>query len=59
MLCEFCRRRMAEMDFWIRKAIGWALGEYSKTNPNSVRNFVEENQVRMSGLTLREASKYI
>jgi len=59
MLFEFCRGRMEEKDFWIRKAIGWVLREYSKTNPDSVRRFVEEERLRMSGLTLREASKYI
>ncbi len=59
MLFEFCRKRMHEKDFWIRKAIGWVLREYSKTNKDAVRQFVEENREKMSGLSLREASKYI
>lgn len=59
MLFGFCTKRMEEKDFWIRKAIGWALREYSKTNPEAVQRFVEEKRSGMSGLTLREASKYV
>ncbi len=59
MLFEFCARCMEEKVFWIRKAIGWALREYSKTNPDSVREFVEKTHERMSGVTWREARKYI
>src|SRR5690606_33699083 len=35
MLFDFCRRRAHETEFFIRKAIGWALREYSKTDPRS------------------------
>jgi 3-methyladenine DNA glycosylase AlkD len=45
-------------EFFIRKAQGWALREYSKTNPRWVRNFLDANP-ELSGLTQREASKYI
>ncbi|MFM7301280.1 MAG: DNA alkylation repair protein, partial [Crocinitomicaceae bacterium] len=31
-----------EKEFFIQKAIGWSLREYAKTNPESVRAFVEE-----------------
>lgn len=46
-----------EKEFFIRKAIGWALREYSKTNKNWVSDFVKNND--MSGLSKREASKYL
>ena len=59
MLFDFCRLCMEEKTFWMRKAIGWALRDYSKTKPASVRQFVEENRERMSKVTLREAVKYI
>lgn len=59
MLFDFCRKRMDEKEFWIRKAIGWVLREYSKTHPDSVGRFVEENRNSLSGLSLREASKYL
>ncbi len=45
-------------EFFIRKAQGWALREYSKTNPLAVRTFVENNP-QLSGLTRREALKYV
>jgi len=44
-------------EFFIRKAIGWALREYSKTNPAYVVEFVENNQ--LSGLSQREALKWL
>lgn len=44
-------------EFFIQKAIGWALREYSKTNPDSVRQFMEKHP--LSKLSVREGSKYI
>lgn len=44
-------------DFWIQKAIGWALREYSKTNKSWVKNVIDNNQ--HSDLVLKEASKYL
>ena len=44
-------------DFFIRKAIGWALREYSKTNPGWVKKFVQ--QQALSPLSKREALKRI
>jgi 3-methyladenine DNA glycosylase AlkD len=45
-------------EFFIRKAQGWALREYSKVNPVWVSDFLEANP-QLSGLTHREASKYL
>ena len=45
-----------EKEFFIQKAIGWSLREYAKTNPVSVRNFVEESGIQ--GLAKREALKH-
>jgi 3-methyladenine DNA glycosylase AlkD len=44
-------------EFFIRKAIGWALREYSKTNPEWVTNFVANN--KLSPLSEKEALKRI
>lgn len=44
-------------EFFINKAIGWALREYSKTNKEWVRNFINSN--KLSKLSKREGSKYI
>lgn len=45
--------------FFIDKAIGWALREYSKTNPLWVRSFIAEEINVLSRLSIREASKYL
>lgn len=44
-------------EFFINKAIGWALREYSKTNQNWVRQFLASHLLHP--LSVREASKYI
>ena len=43
--------------FWIRKAIGWILREYSKTNPGAVIEFVNSHQ--LSNLSRKEALKRV
>ena len=50
---------MDQTEFFINKAIGWALRDYSKTNPEWVARFIEQNKKRMSELSIREASKYL
>ncbi|MDT2661580.1 DNA alkylation repair protein [Enterococcus hulanensis] len=44
-------------EFFIQKAIGWALRDYSKVNPDWVKNFMQQHS--LSKLALREGSKYI
>lgn len=44
-------------EFFINKAIGWALREYSKTDADAVMNFVERND--LSNLSKREALKWL
>ena len=46
-------------EFFINKAIGWSLRDYSKTNPNWVKDFLEEYGDRMAALSVREARKYL
>ena len=46
-------------EFFINKAIGWSLRDYSKTNPEWVRNFVESHKDKMDKLSIKEASKYL
>lgn len=46
-------------EFFINKAIGWALRDYSKTNPDWVRGFIQRYGYLMSALSVREGSKYI
>ena len=58
-LFRFCSLRMHEKEFFIRKAIGWALREYSKTDPQAVADFAMENRDDLSGLSYREGTKHI
>ena len=46
-------------EFFINKAVGWALRDYSKFNPEWVTKFIEKNRENMASLSLREASKYL
>lgn len=46
-------------EFFINKAIGWALREYSKTNPTWAKNFIDKYKNQMNNLSIKEASKYI
>lgn len=57
LLVRFIIQLQESKEFFIRKAIGWSLREYSKTNPDFVISFVQENQ--LSGLSEREALKWM
>lgn len=57
-LFGYCARRADHPDFFIRKAIGWALREYAHTDPAAVRAFVAAHP-GLSGLSQREALKNI
>ena len=46
-------------EFFLRKAIGWALRQYAWTDPEEVRRYVARNKERLSGLSRREALKNI
>ncbi|MGF1757239.1 DNA alkylation repair protein [Photobacterium sagamiensis] len=48
-----------EKEFFIRKAIGWVLREYSKTDPEYVSQFVATHSDQLSALSQKEALKVI
>ena len=50
---------LGRTEFFINKAIGWALRDYSKTNPDWVKDFIERYRVEMAALSIREGSKYL
>lgn len=52
LLFDYIRRTKHEKEFFIRKAQGWALRQYSRTNPTAVREFIEKEQI--TGLARRE-----
>ncbi|MGR0160104.1 DNA alkylation repair protein [Paenarthrobacter nitroguajacolicus] len=59
LLAEVISANLADKEFFIRKAIGWALREYSKTNPDWVRSFATRNATAMSPLSTREALRLL
>lgn len=50
---------LGDNEFFINKAVGWALRDYSKFNPEWVREFIEKNKNDIANLSLKEASKYL
>jgi 3-methyladenine DNA glycosylase AlkD len=48
-----------DRDFFVRKAIGWALRQHARTDPDWVRAFVAAHADRLSGLSCREALKHL
>ena len=58
-LFRFCRQTMEEKDFFIRKAIGWALRQHARVAPVEVSRFLTANRERLSGLSFREAAKHL
>lgn len=59
LLEKILKNNLGQAEFFINKAIGWALRDYSKTNPEWVKNFIEENRENMAKLSIKEASKYL
>ncbi|WP_141430912.1 DNA alkylation repair protein [Bacillus sp. 03113] len=57
LLYRYMIQNTDSKEFFIQKAIGWALREYSKTNPQSVKEFIEKQS--LPKLSIREGSKYI
>ena len=50
---------LGSKEFFLRKAIGWALRQYARTDPVEVRRYVAANADRLSGLSRREATKHL
>ncbi|MGT2741928.1 DNA alkylation repair protein [Streptococcus plurextorum] len=59
LLKSIILNNLGSKEFFINKAIGWSLRDYSKTNPDWVRDFIEEHRDSLAPLSIREASKYI
>ncbi|XUL86710.1 DNA alkylation repair protein [Streptomyces galilaeus] len=58
-LFAYCLSQSGHPDFFIRKAIGWCLREYAKTDPEAVRGFLAREKGRFAPLSVREALKNI
>lgn len=57
LLFYACLKQAHSKEFFIRKAIGWTLREYAKTNPEVVKEFVDRNDLK--SLCTKEALKNI
>jgi 3-methyladenine DNA glycosylase AlkD len=56
-LFSYAKQLASEDEFFIRKAIGWALRDYAKWQPEQVREFVHTNSSYLAPLSIREALK--
>ena len=59
MLFKFCSARAHEKEFFIQKAIGWALRNYARISAKNVKSYLLRNKKSLSKLSYREASKHI
>ncbi|HLO80988.1 MAG TPA: DNA alkylation repair protein [Chitinophagaceae bacterium] len=57
LLGSYIKHLSGSKEFFIQKAIGWILREYSKTDPVWVKKFIRENQ--LANLSVKEGSKYL
>lgn len=59
LLEQIIVNNLGSNEFFVNKAIGWALRDYSKTNPKWVKDFIDKYKDKMDNLSIKEASKYI
>jgi len=59
MLFRFCNLRAEEEEFFIRKAIGWALRQYAWTCSSSVKKYLLKHKKKLSNLSFKEAAKHL
>lgn len=57
LLCKLCEQHKSSNEFFIKKAIGWALREYSKVNPDAVVTFI--SNTKLKPLSKKEGLKRI
>lgn len=59
LLEKIILNNLGSNEFFINKAIGWSLREYSKVNSDWVKSFLEKQEGKLSRLSVKEASKYL
>lgn len=59
LMYEHILYRADSKEFFVQKGAGWALRQYSKTNPESVQQFISQHQDKLAPLTIREGMKII
>ena len=58
-LFSYTLMRAHEKEFFIQKAIGWALRDYARHAPQAVREFISAEKGSLSPLSYREANKHL
>lgn len=59
LLQDVIAANLDQREFFLRKAIGWALRQYARTDPAWVLGYVAANRTRLSALSTREAMKHL
>jgi 3-methyladenine DNA glycosylase AlkD len=57
LLMDLINQFKSDKEFFIQKAIGWSLRQYSKFQPEAVRDFLQDSELK--GLARKEAEKYL
>lgn len=55
----YCRARGGDEDFFVRKAIGWALRDLARTHADEVRSFVAAHGDELSPMSVSEATQHL
>lgn len=58
-LFRYALQLAPETEFFIRKAIGWALRDYARWQPEAVRHFLHQHGAELAALSRREAGKHL
>lgn len=56
---NYCLTLAHEKEFFIQKAIGWALRDYACHDPEAIRIFTHKEKERLAPLSFREANKHL
>jgi 3-methyladenine DNA glycosylase AlkD len=59
LLATVITANVSDREFFVRKAIGWALRDFARTDPDWVRQFVSAHVAELSPLSRREALKHL
>lgn len=58
-LSQIIKLNLGQTEFFINKAIGWALRDYARHNPDWVKHFVADHRDQLAPLSIKEATKHL
>lgn len=59
LLVDVLASNHADPEFFSRKAMGWALRDYARTDPDWVRGYLDAHRDLLPGLSRREAARHL